>query len=700
MTPAPFSDAPFLEWTATRVAGGPPQPMAMATTDTGLWVAGAGSCALLATDGSSWREAGAGWPPLASGVFSLLPAAGGRLWAALAGGLARYDGAAWHICVDAFALGVGSPLALAADGEGIRAGFAHGWVARLGPDGGEPQAVAELPGAVRALLQVPEGHWLAATDAGIFRLDPAARATRLADVRCRTLCRWDGGVLAGTADGLLVIDPDGVCARPPLDDGLPVRDVCHLLPPAGPAPVAASPLWAGTPHGLLRHDGERWHYHQGPRWLPDDGVLALAAGAAGVYVATPGGLARLAGGPVTLEQRARLLDQRVRERHLRLDAFVCEAVLPAPGEIGGARPMASDNDGLWTAMYLAAQSYRFAATGAAEAAAHAHSAFDALERLEAVTTIPGYPTKAIFPAADGAHIGDRTPWYPSADGRWVWKGDCSSDEIVGHMYGYALYHDLVAGPAERARVAALITRIMGHILDNGLRIMEFGRRTRWGYWNPEAVNGEEGMWGDRGLNSLEILSHLRVASTITGDTRHEAVYAKLVERHGYARNTLRAKVDLVGHVNHSDDELAFLAYDPLLRYERDPALRATYIDSLRRSWAFERPERNPLWNFIYTAHTGDTTGLDPAVRSLRELPTDTVNWPVRNTHRADVALDPWPDRHGRAQLTRVLPYDELPVTRWNGNPYQADGGNARVEGDGVHYLLPYWMGRYHGWIAG
>jgi hypothetical protein len=44
----------------------------------------------------------------------------------------------------------------------------------------------------------------------------------------------------------------------------------------------------------------------------------------------------------------------------------------------------------------------------------------------------------------------------------------------------------------------------------------------------------------------------------------------------------------------------------------------------------------------------------------------------------------------------VLPYDELPIMKWNGNPYRLDGGNGgRSEDDGAYFLLPYWMGRYH-----
>ncbi|MEY3283202.1 MAG: hypothetical protein RIR86_1215, partial [Acidobacteriota bacterium] len=42
------------------------------------------------------------------------------------------------------------------------------------------------------------------------------------------------------------------------------------------------------------------------------------------------------------------------------------------------------------------------------------------------------------------------------------------------------------------------------------------------------------------------------------------------------------------------------------------------------------------------------------------------------------------------------PYDELPMSKWNGNPYRLDGGSdGRREDDGAYFLLPYWMGRYH-----
>mgnify|MGYP001074646641 CR=1 FL=1 len=111
----------------------------------------------------------------------------------------------------------------------------------------------------------------------------------------------------------------------------------------------------------------------------------------------------------------------------------------------------------------------------------------------------------------------------------------------------------------------------------------------------------------------------------------------------------------------------------------------------------ERPERNPLWNAVYATGTG-AQEFDRAesIRTLHEIPMDTITWTVRNSQRLDVPMDPLADRFKRPQALVVLPYDEIPMWKWNGNPYALDGGNGgRSEDDGAYFLLPYWMGRYH-----
>ena len=141
---------------------------------------------------------------------------------------------------------------------------------------------------------------------------------------------------------------------------------------------------------------------------------------------------------------------------------------------------------------------------------------------------------------------------------------------------------------------------------------------------------------------------------MTGDAAHRkkfrAAYDDLIARHRYHLLTRNQKVMVPGHINHSDDELAFLSFYPLLRYETDPPLLAVYKESLERSWQIERPERNPLWNVIYAAGTGAKEfDKDESLRTLREIPMDLVQWTVTNSHRQDVPVDPLADRFKRRQ---------------------------------------------------
>ena len=490
-----------------------------------------------------------------------------------------------------------------------------------------------------------------------------------------------------TSDGLY--KQDGV--TPPRLVKTPIRDI-HAVT------RTELGITCATSSGVCIHAPDRWHYLAGLRWLPSDDTRQVIELRDTLYVATGNGCGRIRLEPRTLAEKEPGYQDRIRSRHLRLKGFVTTSHLEKAGDLSTNVPAPSDNDGLWTALYLAAQSYRYSVTGDETARTWANQAFDAIEWLEAVTTVDGFPTKAIVPKGDDTGS-DPVMWYPSEDEQWLWKGDCSSDEIDGHMYGYSIFYDLAADEAHKARIVSLVNRIMGHILDNDyLIISKDGERTRWGVWSPEFLNGP---WrAQRGLNSLEILSHLKTAHHITGEVRYDEAYQDLIVNHGYAENARRVKLTIPGHVNHSDDELAFISYYPLLKYETDSGLRDIYLDSLEHHWQVERPERNPWWNFIYGAATDRPCEVDKAVRTLREIPTDLIDWPIRNSHRLDVRLDTDRGRKGELQSVDVLPYDELPAHKWNFNPYSLDSDTTGTrEDDGTYFLLPYWMGRHYGYIG-
>jgi len=477
------------------------------------------------------------------------------------------------------------------------------------------------------------------------------------------------------------------------------------------SPGADGTLWFGGRQGAVCLRKGQWEYWAGPRYLPSDEVLAIAADAdGGAWVATSAGLTHLSRVGMTLEAKAAFYEGQIEARHRRF-GYVTSCRLAGPGDTSSHTHDASDNDGLWTAIYSTAECFRYAVTGDPEARRLAWESTKALLDLERRTPISGFPARALVRVGEDVsksggewhvtevyHAPGEAEQGPSPDGAWEWKGDTSSDELDGHYFGLSIYYDLVANDAEKQEIREVVERMTDHLIDNGFLLIDLdGEPTRWGVFSPELLNGS---WEpERGLNSLSILSHLRTAHHICGHERYLAAARGLIEDHHYALNTLNQKIMPPGEINHSDDELAFVCYYPLLRYEIDPDLRQLYLLSFERSWRLERPERNPLWNLMYGALTGNACDAGAAAQTLGEIPLDLCNWPIRNSVRNDIEVAPGSGRFGEVESTYPVRADELPAGRWNANPYRLDGGgDGSSEEDGAQYLLPYWLGRYHGLI--
>ncbi|HEV3136994.1 MAG TPA: hypothetical protein VGZ26_03805, partial [Pirellulales bacterium] len=356
----------------------------------------------------------------------------------------------------------------------------------------------------------------------------------------------------------------------------------------------------------------------------------------------------------------------------------------------------------------------YGATGDEAAKKNARRSLEALMFLERVTGIAGFAARSILPIDDDPNR-YRGEWHRSADNRWWWKGDTSSDEVDGHYFACQVYYDIAAGDDEKKEIREYVARITDHILDHGLYYVgPTGEPTTWGVWAPEKLNHDLRRTGDRGLNSLEILSHLKVAEHIVGKPRYTEKIRELIEKHSYHINTVYQKHAWPPQfVNHSDDELSFLAYYPLLILEQDAMLRTVYLASLKRSWMSERLEHSPFFNLIYGACLQAGTWTDPSKRPdsaivdprdydhdecvawFRDVPRDTTSWTVKNSDRQDIGPVST-NRHRHLRSDTLLPVSERAVMRWNGDPYTLDGGSeGRYRDDGTAILLPYWMGRYH-----
>jgi hypothetical protein len=530
-------------------------------------------------------------------------------------------------------------------------------------------------------------------------------------------------------------------------DGLPWNEF------TGIAAGRDGDVWFGTHLGAIRFDGKEWQYRQGPLWLPHDDITQIAVDARGrAWFATAAGLGWIERKAMTLAEKAEHYESEI-ERSIKRTplGYVAEAHLRQPGDKSSADPQDSDNDGLWTAMYGAGECFDYAATQDPKGRTRARQAFEALRFLQTVTQggphspPPGYIARTIRPVEwPDPNLGrleaDRQAqqrdklwkvyeprWPRSADGKWFWKSDTSSDELDGHYFFYSLYFDFCAGSdEEKARVREVVRRVTDHLLAHSLVLVDHdGQPTRWAIYGPQFLNHDPRWWPERGLNSLSILSYLAVAAHVTGDPKYEAASRELVEQQGYAHNAMYPKVQQgPGSGNQSDDEMAFMCYYSLLRCSDNETLQGMIRYSFFRYWVNEAPEMNPFFNFAYAAQALDAKATNPwgtfalkpwpgwhddAMATLHGFPLDRLNWPHKNSHRLDLVglprvrssdLDS-PDHRTRGNRIngKVLPVENRYFTHWNTDPWELDyGGSGDELGAGTVFLLPYYLGLFHGFI--
>ena len=473
-------------------------------------------------------------------------------------------------------------------------------------------------------------------------------------------------------------------------DGLPYGPITTIR-------TLKNVMWFGTDRGAIKKDAG-WHYYNGKRWLADNKVNdILPVDNRTTWIATPKGISQIQQVEMTLAQKAASFEERIQLRHDRY-GLVSDSRLAIAGDLSTSQTQSTDNDGLWTSIYLAAECYRYAVTKDPEAKKNAIKTFEAMERLETITGIPGFPARSLAKADEDT--GEGGEWHLTPDHQWKWKGDTSSDEIVGHLFAYPLFYDLVAEGALKVRVRNLVHRIMTHIVDHNFQLIDLdGKATRWAVWAPDSLNFSKNWWYEKGINSMQILAFLKAGFHVTGDQKFEKAYQTLTQKHHYAENMVQQKMYGPFDVNHSDDELAFLPNYTLFRYANDPKLLPTYIKSTQRTWRVIQPDRIPIWNIISSSALKKDCDLKIALEELQQIPMDLITWNMENSQRFDLPQDQLSDRFGKAQALRPIPTPERGISKWNNNTYVYDSGSDGYgEDDGAFFLLPYWMGRYHGFL--
>ena len=217
-------------------------------------------------------------------------------------------------------------------------------------------------------------------------------------------------------------------------------------------------IWFGTKKGAIRADGENFYYRFSRRWLANDYVNDILVDNDGTaWFATNKGVSRIVFQSMTMEEKADFFTDQVETKHNRM-GFICQNKLNVRFDADSWEPAISDNDGMYTAMYGAAQSFRYAVTGTEEAKKIAKRSFDACKWLVDITHEKGFPARVIIPIdwpepvneqysheynirkqKEDPFWKDINPRFPkSKDGKYRWKCDTSSDELAGHYFFYGV----------------------------------------------------------------------------------------------------------------------------------------------------------------------------------------------------------------------------------------------------------------------
>ncbi|MBR3588594.1 MAG: hypothetical protein IKL16_03435 [Clostridia bacterium] len=472
-------------------------------------------------------------------------------------------------------------------------------------------------------------------------------------------------------------------------------------------------------------EGKISYFSFGP-WLMHPTVTKITVSDNGSIAAvTPRGISLITSKEMTLEEKANHYDEMAVKYFTRNEGYQVDRILRKYGDLESGWLPNSDNDGLFTGLYCASQCFRYAVTGDKKAKENAKKAVDAMIILTEITGKSGFTARATRHSYEENFMtGVREEWHVCEDNpEMEWLGETSSDEMTGHYFAYGIYYDLVADKKEKEKIADVVRKITDHILENNFHLCDVdGVPTTWANWEPELLNNDDRWFYERGTNSLEILSFLKTTYHVTGDEKYNEVFDMLIKKHHYAMNCIQYKVE-DGHVAHIDDQLDFINIYPLLVYTDSDAQKEIFKMGLTHHWQYERVERSPFFNIVYGATTNNYCDIENAAKSLSEMNLDLIRWPVFNSYRKDIVWDTEQKEMGiPAQLKYPVEYSSRVLVNYDGNQFVCDSGaeefveinskvvnrTATLPGTGdngtrammpYNYLLPYWMGRYHGLLG-
>ncbi len=617
--------------------------------------------------------------------------------------------------------GIDAPVsALCANGENVYALGPKGIWKRTG-ENWEKQNY-EIARSVRDAMVNDEGTLWVATDVGLYACENGGTilyqdTNELKSCYVQAVSTGpQNEIWTGVLGGVSVRDQNKLIKNITPKEGIPSAFVnCIRQAPDGV-------MWVGTEVGIVRFYLDGSHSLRfSKRWLTDNSVNDICFDKEGTaWIATSNGVSAIKQKQMTLATKQDYFYSECMTKHIR-EPWICGNLrLTTPGDTSTWRNSDDDNDGEYTGGYLAMESFRYAVTGDEDARIKARKAFDFLRLLQTVTETDNFFARTIVPVEwTEVHDPNRTytkhqladamvndprykpvekRWRKSSDGKWLWKGDTSSDEMNGHMMAYFYYYEYAADKAEKQLVRDHVSKIVDGLIRNNYNLIDIdGKHTRWGVWSPDKLNRDPDWASEKNLNSMELLTYLKFASHISGNEKYEKEYHRLIDEEGYLENAKGINSKNPAWQIYFDLTMEGYLFPILLRYETDPEIRAVYEQMLEDWMAGQKSGENLINNLAYTLCTGKKINVQQTIDFLKDTPLDLVDWHIDHTLREDVEIVRSPILE-EIQIAELPPASERATVRWDKNPWAAIHGNPSQVREPVFWLWPYWEARYFGII--
>lgn len=374
------------------------------------------------------------------------------------------------------------------------------------------------------------------------------------------------------------------------------------------------------------------------------------------------------------------IDANLRDRHAP-HGTILDPIFEAPDSDTISHYTRCGDSAIWTGHYLAAQSFRYAATRSPEALEGVNFALEGIRRLVDVTGTDvlarcALPANSPYAARIVEEEGRHGVFTGTVYGeQWLWIGNTSRDQYIGVFFGLTAAWNLVEVPEVHDRVSWLATRLLDELLSHT--------------WLVKMPNGQISTTfigrADQQLSLLKLGRRLN-------PKRFENAYKLLANSAAPGVIAPIAIEVLDSHGSYFKFNLAAVNFWNLLTSGENWWIRRSYETAYGLFRKTIDDHGNAFFDLIDRGIEGPHTARDRRAVALLEA------WLERP--RRDFAVD----RRGTAEACgenracQPLPVTERVATDflWQRSPFQLyAAGDGYIESAGIDFLLPYWMARYY-----